>query len=104
MPDPFYHSQRWEHRRKMILKRDGYRCQISARMGKNIPATVVHHIFPLKEFPEYQFQSWNLISVSSEAHDRLHNRTHDTLSDEGIALLRRTARKNNIPIPLQYEE
>lgn len=87
----------------MILKRDGYRCQVNARLGKNIPATTVHHIFPMKEFPEYAWENWNLISVSTEAHEQLHDRSMGALSDEGIALLKRTARKNNIPIPLRYE-
>lgn len=103
MPDPLYHSKRWEQKRTAILKRDGYRCQLSARLGKNVQANTVHHIFPYKEFPEYTWESWNLISLSTEAHERLHDRTAGTLTEEGIALLRRTARKNNIPIPLRYE-
>ena len=103
MNNPFYKTKRWEHKRELILKRDGYRCQISASLGKNIQANTVHHIFPLDELPEYAWESWNLISVSNEMHERLHDRTNGTLNAEGIALLRRTARRNNIPIPLRYE-
>ena len=99
----FYHTKRWEQKRAAVLRRDGYRCQISARLGKNVSATTVHHIFPRKEFPEYEWETWNLISVSTESHELLHNREAGTLSDDGIALLRRTARKQGIPIPLRYE-
>lgn len=103
MPNPFYRTKRWEQKRELILKRDGYRCQINARLGKNIQANTVHHIFPLNEFPEYAWDSWNLISVSNEAHEGLHDRANGSLNQSGIELLRRTARKNNIPIPLRYE-
>lgn len=98
-----YHSKRWEQKRALILRRDKYRCQYYSRLGRNVPANTVHHIFPLKEFPEYQWENWNLISLSNEAHEKMHLRNYDTLSDEGIELLKRTARKNGIPVPLRYE-
>lgn len=56
----------------------------------------MHHIFPREFFPEYQWESWNLISLTKEMHNSLHDRTTDRLTFDGIALLRRTARKMNI--------
>lgn len=56
----------------------------------------MHHIFPREFFPEYQWESWNLISLTKEMHNSLHDRTTDRLTLDGIALLRRTARKMHI--------
>lgn len=99
----FYDSRRWRHLRQLILKRDGYQCQLSKRYGKMIQANTVHHIFPRDEFPEYETESWNLISISSDVHNELHDRNTNQLTDKGIDLLRRTARKYNIEIPLRYK-
>lgn len=94
----FYKSKRWERLRKAILSRDGYRCQLSARYGKNVPANTVHHIFPREDYPEYQWQPWNLISLSAAAHDKLHDRSSRELTQEGRRLMERTARKRGIKI------
>lgn len=99
----FYTSQKWRHKRDMILRRDGYQCQLSKRYGKNVPAEIVHHIFPREEFPQYTWQPWNLISISAEWHNKLHNRETNELTDEGIKLLKRTCRKYNLNVPLQYQ-
>lgn len=94
----FYRSKRWRQLRGYILRRDKYRCQISARYGKNVEANTVHHIFPMSEFPAYRWSTWNLIAVSAENHDRLHNRNDRSLTDEGADLLIRTARKRGIDV------
>lgn len=86
----------------MILRRDGYQCQLSKRFGKIRQAEMVHHIFPRAEFPEYRYAAWNLISLTQAMHNKLHDRNTDELTEEGIKLLRRTAIKNGIPIPLRY--
>ena len=85
-----YKARRWERLRAQILRRDGYRCQVSKRYGKAVPADLVHHIYPVDEFPEYAFEPWNLISVSRAAHNKLHDRDSDKLTAEGVALMRRT--------------
>ena len=100
--NPFYDSKKWREKKEYILRRDGYRCQISARYGKMIPAELVHHVFPLAEFPEYAFASWNLISVSWREHNKLHDRQTDELTEKGRQLLLRIARQNNIAIPDKY--
>lgn len=89
----FYNSTRWLRLRERVLKRDGYLCQISKRYGKRVQATVVHHIFPRENYPEYQWEPWNLISVSMAAHNALHDRETDALTDEGRRLLERTAER-----------
>jgi 5-methylcytosine-specific restriction endonuclease McrA len=85
-----YKARRWERLRAQVMRRDGYRCQLSKRFGKAVPADLVHHIYPVDEFPEYAFEPWNLISVSRAAHNKLHDRDSDKLTAEGVALMRRT--------------
>lgn len=93
-----YGSERWKKKRELILRRDGYQCQISKRYGKMIPATVVHHIYPAEDYPEFQWQNWNLISISQAVHNALHDRYTGKLTKEGIALLNRTAQKRGLKI------
>lgn len=100
----WYMSRRWQSLRAAVMRRDGYLDKVALRYGTRRPAELVHHIFPREEFPQYQWCAWNLISVSKETHNKLHLRLSDELSQEGIALLRRTARKNNIKLPEQYVE
>ena len=99
----FYDSKKWIEKKSRILRRDGYMCQISKRYGKMIPAELVHHIYPLDEFPEYALADWNLISVSWKVHNALHDRQTNGLSEEGRQLLERIARRNNIEVPEQYK-
>ena len=101
--DPFYRTKRWAQLRRVILRRDGYMCQLSRRYGKHVPADTVHHVFPRELYPEYQWAGWNLISLSRAAHDTLHDRNTGALTDAGAELLRRTARKHGVPVPLRYE-
>lgn len=91
-----YGSERWKKKRESILKRDGYQCQVSKRYGKMIPAKVVHHVFPSEDYPEYEWQNWNLISISQGVHNSLHDRITGKLTPDGIALLKRIAKKHGI--------
>lgn len=94
-----YKEHRWVNLRKRILIRDKYMDQYLKRYGKFRNADIVHHIFPVEHFPEYQFEEWNLISVSRATHNSFHDRNTNELTDVGLELLVRTARKNNIDIP-----
>lgn len=85
-----YRSKRWERLSAAAMRRDGYRCQLSKRYGKAVQAEVVHHIYPADEYPEYSYQLWNLISLSREMHNTLHDRTRGVLTEAGVALMRRT--------------
>lgn len=80
-----------------IMLRDKYIDQVALRYSPfPVQAQIVHHIFPRESFPEYEWSSWNLVSVSRATHNRLHDRDTDMLTDEGMALLKRTAKKQKI--------
>lgn len=85
-----YENKRWKHLAARIMRNAGYKCQIAKRYGKNVPAEVVHHIYPVDEYPEYAYCAWNLIALSRAAHNTLHDRNTDKLTAAGIALQRRT--------------
>ena len=83
-----YYGTKWKRKRKRILRLDGYICQISKRYGRTEEATVVHHIYPADEYPEWAWEDWNLISVSLATHNKLENRktgTGDTATEANDA-------------------
>lgn len=100
--DPFYRSRRWERLRAAVLRRDGYMCQEARRYGKRAEATTVHHVFPRDEFPEYQWEAWNLVSLAGDVHDQMHDRVTGALTEKGAEWLRRVARKNGVEVPGRY--
>lgn len=85
-----YGSIKWKKKRKHILRLDGYKCRIDRRYGKTTEASVVHHIYPADEYPEYAWCDWNLISVSLANHNRLENRNTGELTELGRSLQRAT--------------
>ena len=95
----FYKTTKWKRKRELILKRDGYLCQYWKRYGKTIPAETVHHILPREDYPEYALTNWNLIALSNDAHNKMHNRTSGELTEEGRRLVERTLKKNKIVLP-----
>ena len=101
-PDPYYKTARWQRLRERVLRRDGYLCQVSKRYGKRVEATTVHHVVPREEFPEYQWEPWNLVSLAGDVHDEMHDRVTGMLTEKGAELLRRIARKNGVAVPLRY--
>lgn len=96
-----YKEPKWLKLRETALRRDKYIDQYLKRYGKIKQAEIVHHIFPVNDFPEYKYCLWNLISVSRATHNLFHNRDTDELTEIGKQLLIRTARKNNIDIPMR---
>ena len=100
--DPFYKSRRWKIVRSAVLRRDGYRCQWSKRYGKRVKAETVHHAFPRSEFPEYSWEPWNLISLSADVHDHMHDRVTGALTDSGRTLMRIVARRAGVEVPERY--
>ena len=95
--DQLYQSQKWKQKRKASLRRDGYMCQFEKRYGKIRPAGIVHHIFPIEEYPEYALCDWNLMSVSMESHNKLHDRVTGELTQAGKDLANKIARQKGIP-------
>lgn len=88
-----YTSRRWLKLRQRILRRDNYQCQYSKRYGRNVEANTVHHIFPVELYPQYEWCDWNLISLSSEAHNKMHDRDSHELTAEGLKLQDRLKRR-----------
>lgn len=84
-----YTSGKWRAKSRKIMRRDGYQCQLSKRYGKSVPAEVVHHIWPVEQWPEYAYEDWNLIALSRKQHNRLHDRNTNELTAAGLQLQRR---------------
>lgn len=101
--DTWYDTAKWHRVREAVLRRDSYTDQVQKRYSlMPSEATLVHHIFPREVFPEWQYEAWNLVSVSNKTHQKLHNRNDDRLTQEGYDLLQRTARRNGIDLnPLE---
>ena len=72
-------------------------CQYSKRYGRRVPANMVHHIYPAEVFPEYQWCEWNLISLSNESHNMMHDRDSHQLTDIGISLQKKINRQGYPP-------
>ena len=77
-------NKRWRRLRERALRRDGYRCQEAKRYGKAEPA---------EDYPEYAYCLWNLVSLTAENHDRMHDRLTRKLTALG------TYWKNRTPPP-----
>ena len=92
------YGKRWERLRAYVLKRDGYMSKLASRYGKRTPANVVHHILPAEFFPEYVWQTWNLITVTAGEHNKLHVRDSHKLTAEGLQLARRVAVRQGLDV------
>jgi 5-methylcytosine-specific restriction enzyme A len=77
----FYTSAIWLNLRGEILSGDHHECQHCMKHGKYSPATTVHHVKHLKEFPELALSKsyWEhgiehrqLISICSDCHRAEH--------------------------------
>ena len=67
------------------------RCREARRYGRNVEASVVHHIWPAEDWPEYAWADWNLLSLSAEAHRAMHN------DDGSLSALGESWRRRTIP-------
>lgn len=85
-----YYGNKWKKKRRHILRMDRYIDRVAARYGRTEDATVVHHIYPADQYPEWAWKDWNLISVSLATHNKLENRKTGELTELGIQLQRRT--------------
>ena len=85
-----YKSKRWKALRKRILARDKSRCRENARYGRLVDASTVHHIWPAEEYPQYAWCGWNLVSLSSAAHNAMHDRDTGKLTKLGESWRERT--------------
>ena len=90
-----YKTGRWERLRARVLRRDGYRCREAARYGKVVEATTVHHVWPVEDYPEWAWEAWNLIALSTQAHNAMHDRATGKLTERGESWRRRTMKEFN---------
>ena len=91
-----YKTKRWLSLRERILKRDSYMCQYYLQEGRHIEANTVHHIFPADDYPEYQYCGWNLISLSGDAHNMMHDRATGRLTELGRELMEELKEKRGM--------
>ena len=72
----FYKSQRWQHVRDYVMRRDQWLCQDCLQRGVITPAEEVHHIIPLQPEniidPSITLNEENLISLCRECHKARH--------------------------------
>lgn len=81
--DAFYQRQAWRNKRKEILKRDNNECQVSKSLGEVVTKKlIVHHIKPLEYFPELAMVDSNLITVSHQVHNIIHELNETKFDDE----------------------
>lgn len=85
-----YKSAKWRKLRDRVLRRDKYLCRENARYGRMVPAATVHHIWPAGQYPEYAWCEWNLIALSTAAHNAMHDRETNELTELGETWRRRT--------------
>lgn len=88
-----YKTKQWQELRQYALIRDEYICQYYKGFGKIVPAEMVHHVYPADKYPELFYNPNNLVSLSNKAHNKMHNRESDELTEDGLLLQRRYRRK-----------
>ena len=71
-------------------------CQVSLQEGRHIEANTVHHIFPADDYPEYQYCGWNLISLSANVHNAMHDRSTGKLTELGRELMEELKEKRGM--------
>lgn len=91
-----HNTRRWKRKSLQIRRVDKYMDMVALRFwNKRIEGTMVHHIYPADEYPEYAFCDWNLITVSRRTHEMLEDRRSGTLTALGMELQRRTVPGKN---------
>lgn len=80
----FYKTTRWQKKRKVVLKKYGYMCAESKRYGDGKQAELIHHIYPLEEYPELAYETWNLLPLTSARHNRFHDRNNNKVIGRGL--------------------
>lgn len=76
-------SPKWKHKREVVLRKYNYEDQEAKRFGRTVTATMVHHIYPVTEYPELRFKTWNLLPLSKDSHNKMHDRLTDEITARG---------------------
>ena len=70
----FYVTKAWKQIRLERLAKDNYLCQRCKERNLLIPATMVHHIKPLEDYPELALDINNLTSLCNTCHEQIEAR------------------------------
>lgn len=65
-----------------VLRMDGYKCQVARWFGRTEEAQTVHHIYPVKEYQEYQWCYWTMISAAFRLYHECKKESDDKVSRE----------------------
>lgn len=79
----FYKTKKWQKKREIILRRDEYTCRECRRYGKTTKAQVVHHVFPIENYPQFRLNTNNLISLCVKCHENMHNKQTNEITEAG---------------------
>lgn len=82
--NPFYKTKRWRRKREIVLKKYNYLCAESLRYGQTKPAELIHHIYPLEQYPELAYEEWNLLPLTNAVHNTFHDRNNDEVIGRGL--------------------
>ncbi|MDU6916027.1 MAG: HNH endonuclease [Staphylococcus epidermidis] len=66
------------------MRKFDYLCQESLRYGISVAAEMVHHIFPVSEYPELEFVEWNCLPLTNKKHNTFHDRKNDKIINQGL--------------------
>ena len=86
-----YKTRKWQRLRGRTLRRDEYICRECKRYGRTAQATTVHHIYPVEQYPEWKWATWNILSLCDACHNKMHNRETGELSELGKQWTDRTS-------------
>lgn len=93
--DPFYKTKRWRKKRAASFRKHEYLCQETRRFGLDEDAEVLHHIYPREQYPELEWEDWNLLPVTNKKHNTFHNRDDNTITAKGKYWQRKREREFN---------
>lgn len=77
----FYKTTEWKRLRQTVLRMDKRECQMCKERGLHVRATHVHHVKPLKLFPELALslvhqgehgEERQLVSLCHACHEQVH--------------------------------
>ena len=63
-----YARAMWKEIKKLVLKRDDYKCQICYSKKK----LIVHHVFPWARYKAFRFTESNLTTLCMACHKKIH--------------------------------
>lgn len=77
-------TRKWYKFRDKVMRQHDYLCKESLRYGQSVPAEMVHHIYPVSEYPELEYVSWNCLPLTNHKHNTFHDRNNDKIIGNGI--------------------